>query len=205
MTSSDIPQPTVEHIRKNFPHADIDCPVTVIFFRTAHLYDVEVDLITGATTILRTDIIYDCGQSLNPAVDIGQVEGAFVQGVGFFMSEEYETNSEGLVVSQGTWTYKVPTIDTIPKQFNIEIVNSGHHEHRILSSKASGEPPLLLAVSVHCATREAIKAAREEYLDSGLDEPSSAFLLKVPATLPVVKELCGLDNVEKYLEKLLPQ
>ncbi|KAL6005132.1 aryl-alcohol oxidase 3 [Asimina triloba] len=166
---------------------------------------VEVDLITGATTILRTDIIYDCGQSLNPAVDIGQVEGAFVQGVGFFMSEEYETNSDGLVVSQGTWTYKVPTIDTIPKQFNVEILNSGHHEHRILSSKASGEPPLLLAVSVHCATREAIKAAREEYLDSGLDGPSSAFLLKVPATLPVVKELCGLDNVEKYLEKLLPQ
>ena len=64
-----------------------------------------------------------------------QIEGAFVQGIGFFMLEEYLTNSDGLVVTEGTWTYKIPTIDTIPKQFNVEILNTRHHEKRILSSK----------------------------------------------------------------------
>ncbi|KAM3366254.1 hypothetical protein ACQJBY_015615 [Aegilops geniculata] len=97
--------------------------------------EVEIDLLTGATTVLRSDLIYDCGQSLNPAVDMGQVEGAFVQGIGYFMSEEYVTNTDGLVVSDGTWTYKIPTVDTIPKQFNVELRNSGFHKKRVLSSK----------------------------------------------------------------------
>ncbi|RVW59068.1 Abscisic-aldehyde oxidase [Vitis vinifera] len=96
---------------------------------------VEVNLLTGETTILQSDIIYDCGQSLNPAVDLGQIEGAFVQGIGFFMLEEYTTNADGLVVTKGTWTYKIPTVDTIPKQFNVEIMNSGQHKKRVLSSK----------------------------------------------------------------------
>ncbi|KAK1310141.1 putative aldehyde oxidase-like protein [Acorus calamus] len=122
--------------------------------------EVEIDLLTGATEILRTDIIYDCGQSLNPAVDLGQIEGAFVQGIGFFIHEEYLT---------------------------------------------SGEPPLLLASSIHCATREAIREARKEFASYGGFEGSSPtpFHLEVPATMPVVKELCGLDNVEKYLESLI--
>lgn len=166
--------------------------------------EVEVDLLTGATSILRSDLIYDCGQSLNPAVDLGQVEGAFVQGIGYFMSEEYVTNSDGLVISDGTWTYKIPTVDTIPRQFNVELLNSGFHKNRVLSSKASGEPPLLLAASVHCATRNAIAAAREEIHCSGSGSSSPSFFeLEVPAIMPVVKELCGLDNVDKYLETLV--
>lgn len=68
---------------------------------------------------------------------------------------------------------------------------------------ASGEPPLLLAVSVHCATREAIKEARKEHLPCNGFDGSAIFQLKVPATMPVVKELCGLENVERYLENLL--
>lgn len=170
----------------------------------AAVSEVEVNLLTGETTILQSDIIYDCGQSLNPAVDLGQIEGAFVQGIGFFMLEEYTTNSEGLVVTEGTWTYKIPTIDTIPKQFNVEILNSGHHTKRVLSSKASGEPPLLLAVSVHCATRAAIREARQQLLSwTGLCKSDLTFQLEVPATMPVVKNLCGLENVESYLQSLL--
>ncbi|OWM69067.1 hypothetical protein CDL15_Pgr025254 [Punica granatum] len=161
---------------------------------------VEIDVLTGETRILRSDIIYDCGKSLNPAVDLGQIEGAFVQGIGFFMLEEYTTNSEGLVNTKGTWTYKIPTLDTVPREFNVEILNSGHHKGRVLSSKASGEPPLLLAASVHCATRAAIKEARRQLLSwSSLDTTDSPFQLDVPATMSVVKELCGLDSVEKYL------
>lgn len=170
----------------------------------AAVSEVEVDLLTGETRILQSDIIYDCGQSLNPAVDLGQIEGAFVQGIGFFMQEEYTSNSDGLVTTEGTWTYKIPTIDTIPQQFNVEILNSGLHQKRILSSKASGEPPLLLAVSVHCATRAAIIEARKQ-LNSwkGVDSSHSAlFQLKVPATMPIVKEASGLDIIESYLSFL---
>ncbi|KAI3964319.1 hypothetical protein MKW92_015183 [Papaver armeniacum] len=173
----------------------------------AAVSEVEIDILTGATSILQTDIVYDCGHSLNPAVDLGQIEGSFVQGVGFFMLEEYLTNSEGLVVSDGTWNYKIPTIDTIPRQFNVEIFNSQPHKKRVLSSKASGEPPLLMAASVHCATRAAIKEARKQVLswsgsESGSEASaySSIFQMEVPATMPVVKELCGLDNVERYLK-----
>ncbi|KAK2377468.1 abscisic aldehyde oxidase [Trifolium repens] len=167
----------------------------------AAVSEVEIDLLTGGTRFLQTDIIYDCGQSLNPAVDLGQIEGAFVQGLGFFMLEEYETDGNGLSLADGTWNYKIPTIDTIPQQFNVQILNSGHHQHRVLSSKASGEPPLILAVSVHCATRAAIKEARKQLLSwSDLDETDSTFQLPVPATMPVVKELGGLDIVERYLK-----
>lgn len=66
---------------------------------------------------------------------IFQVEGAFVQGIGYFMTEEYVTNSDGLLISDGTWTYKIPTVDTIPKQFNVKLLNSGFHKKRVLSSK----------------------------------------------------------------------
>ncbi|KAL1188795.1 Aldehyde oxidase 4 [Cardamine amara subsp. amara] len=168
--------------------------------------EVEVDLVTGRTEIIRSDIIYDCGKSLNPAVDLGQIEGAYVQGIGFFMYEEYTTNENGLVIEEGTWDYKIPTIDTIPKQFNVQILNSGHHKNRILSSKASGEPPLLVAASVHCATRSAIREARKQYLSWNCangecrDKTDIGFELPVPAIMPVVKELCGLESVEKYLE-----
>ncbi|KAL3518745.1 hypothetical protein ACH5RR_021334 [Cinchona calisaya] len=166
--------------------------------------EVEINILTGETKILQSDIIYDSGQSLNPAVDLGQIEGAFVQGIGFFMLEEYLINAEGLTVTDSTWTYKIPTIDTIPMQLNVEVLNSGNHQKRVLSSKASGEPPLLLAVSVHCATNAAIKEARKQLNTwSGINGPDSTFQLSVPAIMPVVKNLCGLDNVERYLESLL--
>ncbi|GJS13608.1 abscisic aldehyde oxidase 3 [Tanacetum coccineum] len=111
----------------------------------AAISEAEITILTGETKMLQTDLIYDYGKSLNPAVDFGQIEGAFVQGIDFFMLEEYLTNSDGLMVADGTWTYKIPTIDTIPKQLNVQIVNSGPHKKRVLSSKASGEPPLLLS------------------------------------------------------------
>ncbi|KAF0908662.1 hypothetical protein E2562_027223 [Oryza meyeriana var. granulata] len=165
--------------------------------------EVEIDLLTGAITILRSDLIYDCGKSLNPAVDLGQIEGSFIQGIGFFIYEEHQTNSEGLVISNSTWDYKIPSVDTIPKQFNAEVLNTGYHKHRVLSSKASGEPAVVLGASVHCAVREAIRAARIEFAgSSGSGSSLLTFQLDVPAPMTVVKELCGLDIVEKYLEDL---
>ncbi|KAF8690686.1 hypothetical protein HU200_041061 [Digitaria exilis] len=165
--------------------------------------EVEIDLITGAVTILRSDLVYDCGMSLNPAVDLGQIEGSFIQGVGFFIYEEHQTNSDGLVISNSTWDYKIPTVDTIPKQFNVEVLNTGYHKDRVLSSKASGEPAVVLASSVHCALREAIRAARKDFANSAESGTSLlTFQLNVPAPMTIVKELCGFNIVEKYLENL---
>ncbi|XP_037464998.1 putative aldehyde oxidase-like protein isoform X1 [Triticum dicoccoides] len=163
----------------------------------AAISEVEIDVLTGAITLLRSDLVYDCGKSLNPAVDLGQIEGSFIQGIGFFINEEHETNADGLVVSDSTWVYKIPSVDTIPKQFNAEVLNTGYHKNRVLSSKASGEPAVVLAASVHCAVREAIRAARKEFGSSEL-----IFQLDVPAPMTHVKEMCGLDIVDKYLESL---
>ncbi|XP_055833431.1 aldehyde oxidase 4-like [Solanum dulcamara] len=170
----------------------------------AAVSEIEIDILTGQSRIIQSDIIYDCGQSLNPATDLGQIEGAFVQGIGYFMLEEYLTNEDGLMVTNSTWTYHIPTIDTIPKCLNVRVLNSGHHKKRILSSKASGEPPLLLAATVHSATRAAIREARKQLKSwDKLVESDSKFYLDVPAIMPVVKTTCGLDYVEKYLETLI--
>ncbi|KAM3303274.1 aldehyde oxidase 4 [Capsicum chacoense] len=170
----------------------------------AAVSEVEIDILTGLPRILQSDIIYDCGQSLNPATDLGQIEGAFVQGIGYFMLEEYLTNEDGLMVTNSTWTYHIPTIDTIPKRLNVRVLNSGHHKKRILSSKASGEPPLLLAATVHSAIRAAIREARKQLKSwDKLDESALKFYLDVPAIMPVVKTTIGLDYVEKYLETLI--
>ncbi|KAJ1288893.1 hypothetical protein BS78_02G123100 [Paspalum vaginatum] len=164
---------------------------------------VEIDLLTGAITLLRGDLVYDCGKSLNPAVDLGQIEGSFIQGIGFFIYEEYITNSDGLMISNSTWDYKIPSVDIIPKQFNAEVLNTGYHKNRVLSSKASGEPALVLCSSVHCALREAIRAARKEFADCTRSGSSPLeFQMDVPAPMTLVKELCGFDIVDKYLECL---
>ncbi|CAN6203596.1 unnamed protein product [Urochloa humidicola] len=169
----------------------------------AGISEVEIDLLTGAITLLRGDLVYDCGKSLNPAVDLGQIEGSFIQGIGFFIYEEYITNSDGLMISNSTWDYKIPSVDIIPKQFNAEVLNTGYHKNRVLSSKASGEPALVAASSVHCALREAIRAARKEFANStGSGSSPLEFQMDVPAPMTLVKELCGLDIVDKYLESL---
>ncbi|XP_044432395.1 putative aldehyde oxidase-like protein [Triticum aestivum] len=125
------------------------------------------------------------------------IEGSFIQGIGFFTKEEHETNTDGMVMSDSTWVYKILSVDTVPKQFNAEVLNTGYHKNRVLSSKASGEPVLVLAASVHCAVREAIRAARKEFGSLQL-----MFQLDVPASMTLVKEMCGLEIVDKYLESL---
>ncbi|EFJ26415.1 hypothetical protein SELMODRAFT_97494 [Selaginella moellendorffii] len=155
--------------------------------------EVEVDVLTGEVEILRTDMVYDCGKSMNPAVDIGQIEGAFAQGLGYFVSEECVMDEQGRLLTDGTWTYKPPTADNLPKILNIELLNSPVHEKRILSSKTAGEPPFLLAGSVHAAIRHAVMSAR---MDAGKKE---FFQMDAPASIDRVRAWCGLVNVEDYL------
>ncbi|MCO5559168.1 hypothetical protein L7F22_012762 [Adiantum nelumboides] len=166
---------------------------------------VELDTRTGAVTILQSEIFYDCGKSVNPAVDIGQIEGSFVQGIGFFLTEELEVDDKGVLTTVGTWTYKPPTVDNIPQKFLVEMENSVAHKNRVLSSKACGEPPLLLAGTVHSAVRRAIEAARAG--QASLSSPGQGvgkgrfFQFDTPASMERVKNLCGLERLEEYLRK----
>jgi len=137
---------------------------------------VEVDVLTGETTILSTDLLYDCGKSLNPLIDCGQAEGAFLMGVGFFLRENLTQSEEtGQVFSDGTWEYKIPCAQDVPLEFNVEFFPRAF-ETGIQSSKASGEPPLVLATSAFCAVRQAVAAARKEFGKKGhfrMDAPST--------------------------------
>lgn len=168
--------------------------------------EVEIDILTGEANILATDLVFDCGKSLNPAVDIGQIEGAFVQGIGFYVTEGVELSKDGRELDDGTWGYKVPTVDTIQKRFHVELFNSATLQDRILSSKAAGEAPFLLGGSIHSAIRKAIVAARMETAkwttaNSTLDDQEgiNEFRLDPPASMDRIKKLCGLNNVELYL------
>ncbi len=154
--------------------------------------EVEIDVLTGETTILRTDLVYDIGDSLNSAIDIGQVEGAFVQGAGYVLTEEIVTQPDGpdagRLNSNNTWGYKLPATTTIPLQFNVGFyprLDAGGigaaTRDMVLGSKEVGEPPLVLAASVYLALKNAILAARR---DRGRDE---WFLLEAPATVQRVR------------------
>ena len=129
----------------------------------AAVSEVEVDIVTGEVEILRTDLLYDCGKSLNPAVDIGQCEGGFMMGVGHLLREKvWIDESTGQLVSDGTWEYKPPSAMDVPKEFNVRLLEDTRFDKGFLSSKASGEPPLVLSTSVAMAAREAVRAARTQ-------------------------------------------
>ncbi|XP_053608547.1 uncharacterized protein LOC128674181 isoform X2 [Plodia interpunctella] len=128
--------------------------------------EVEVDILTGECEIRRVDILQDVGRSVNPEIDIGQVEGAFMMGQGYWTSENlvYEANS-GNIQTDRTWNYYVPQARDIPQDFRIYFKKKSFGKEILLGSKATGEPPLCLSVVVALAIREAITAAR---LDTGI-------------------------------------
>ena len=123
----------------------------------AAVSEVEVDCLTGESRITRVDILYDAGKSLNPAIDIGQIEGGFVQGAGWLTSEEVWWDKQGHLRTHAPSTYKIPTCGDIPEIFNVRIWDKGRNrEKTIHRSKAVGEPPLMLAISVHSAINQVI-------------------------------------------------
>ncbi|PRP80730.1 hypothetical protein PROFUN_11470 [Planoprotostelium fungivorum] len=150
--------------------------------------EVQLDVLTGNFHVLRTDILYDCGFSLNPTIDIGQVEGAYVQGLGYHTTEKVLYNDRGQLVSNGTWEYKIPSHRDIPIDLRVSLMKDAPNPAGILSSKASGEPPLALGCGVIFALRNAIQAAR---LDIGVND---FFTLQSPASVDQVQTLCRLDS-----------
>jgi xanthine dehydrogenase large subunit len=124
----------------------------------AAVSEVEIDLFTGASRVLRVDLLEDVGSSVSPLIDRGQIEGGFMQGLGWLTIEELLWDSQGRVASAGASTYKLPSWSELPEIFNVDFLERAHDPDVIFGSKAVGEPPLMLALSVREAIREAIAA-----------------------------------------------
>jgi len=150
--------------------------------------EVEVDTLTGYSKVLRTDILHDVGKSLNERIDMGQIEGGFVQGLGWVTTEDLKYDQNGNLLNHSPDTYKIPTVQDIPKDFRVEILKNVPNPGTIKQSKAVGEPPFMLALSVWLAIKDAISAVGDHQF-----EPE----FSLPATNEVI-----LESVEKIRENM---
>jgi xanthine dehydrogenase large subunit len=140
----------------------------------AAVAEVAVDTLTGECRVLRADLVQDCGKSLNPIVDLGQIEGAFIQGLGWLTSEELYWDSEGQLRTAGPSTYKIPGSRDVPSVFNARILeNAPARAATIFRSKGVGEPPLLLATAVRTAIKDAIASLSDGRDPVSLDSPAT--------------------------------
>jgi len=136
--------------------------------------EVAVDTLTGESRVLRAELVQDCGRSLNPAIDLGQIEGAFVQGMGWLTTEELWWDGEGRLRTHGPSTYKIPGSRDVPPIFNARILDDApNREATIFHSKAVGEPPLMLAISVWLAIRDAVSSLANYRRAPRLDAPAT--------------------------------
>jgi xanthine dehydrogenase/oxidase len=196
-TEKDQPDiPGVERIKDATLGGGVDSFVG--FTYSAACSVVEIDVLTGEVKILSSDIVYDMGWSLNPAIDIGQIEGAFVQGIGYLLTEKLvfqaAGDDKGRLNTTNTWRYKIPAVTTIPLEMNTylfprddaSVSNIPEDSNEIFSAKEVGEPPLVLANSVFFAIKAAIRASREE---RGLE---TLFRFDAPATVQEVRRACEI-------------
>ncbi|CAN5921617.1 xanthine dehydrogenase molybdopterin binding subunit [soil metagenome] len=140
----------------------------------AAMAEVAIDTLTGESRVLRADLVQDCGESLNPAIDLGQIEGAFVQGQGWLTCEELWWDKQGRLRTVGPSTYKIPGSRDVPAVFNTKLLaNVPSREATIFRSKAVGEPPLLLATAVWTALKDAIAAVDDHRTAVRLDAPAT--------------------------------
>jgi xanthine dehydrogenase large subunit len=134
--------------------------------------EVLVDVTTGEMKVTRVDIVHDVGRSLNPAVDIGQIEGGFVQGMGWLTTEELVFTKDGHFASHAPSTYKIPCASDVPEHFRVTLWDGANREETVYRSKAVGEPPLMLSISVFAAIADAIHSLK----------PGASVPLDAPAT-----------------------
>ncbi|WP_426145084.1 xanthine dehydrogenase molybdopterin binding subunit [Polaromonas sp. DSR2-3-2] len=143
--------------------------------------EVAIDTLTGESRVLKVDILHDVGNSINPAIDIGQIEGGFVQGMGWLTTEQLVWNERGLLTTHAPSTYKIPTTGDVPEHFKVDLWPEPNREDNVFGSKAVGEPPLMLAISVFEALRDAVASAR----------PGKRVQLEAPATPENVLKALG--------------
>ena len=118
-----------------------------------------IDTLTGESRVLKVDILHDVGHSINPAIDIGQIEGGFIQGMGWLTTEQLVWNDKGYLQTHAPSTYKIPATGDIPAHFKVELWPEANREDNVHGSKAVGEPPFMLAISVFEALRDAVAQA----------------------------------------------
>lgn len=152
--------------------------------------EVLLDVLTGHHSILRTDILHDAGDSLNPRIDIGQVEGGYIQGNGWVTTEEIKWDDRGNLMTHSPDTYKIPSVQDIPKDFKVALLQGVPNPNTIRRSKAVAEPPLMLALSTWLAIKDAVSAiANHEF------EPE----FSLPATNEVI--LLSIEKMKKKMTK----
>jgi xanthine dehydrogenase large subunit len=135
--------------------------------------EVAIDLLTGEYKLLRTDILHDVGRSIHPEIDIGQIEGGFLQGVGWLTTEELVWDQNGKLLTQGASTYKIPTAADVPEMLNVSLWIEENREANVGGSKAVGEPPFMLGISVFEALRDAVGSVRDSTTPVELDAPAT--------------------------------
>lgn len=155
--------------------------------------EVEVDILTGHHTILRTDILHDVGDSLNPQIDIGQIEGGYIQGNGWVTTEEIKWDEKGRLMTHSPDTYKIPAVRDIPRDFRVRLLENVPNPNTIRKSKAVAEPPLMLALSTWLAIKDAVSAVADHEF-----EPE----FSLPATNEVI--VLAADTLRKRCEQSIP-
>jgi xanthine dehydrogenase large subunit len=125
----------------------------------AAVSEVAIDTLTGESRVLKVDILHDVGRSINPAIDVGQIEGGFVQGMGWLTTEQLVWNDKGYLQTHAPSTYKIPATGDIPEHFRVDLWPEANREDNVHGSKAVGEPPFMLAISVFEALRDAVSQA----------------------------------------------
>ena len=136
--------------------------------------EVAIDTLTGESRVLKVDILHDVGRSINPAIDIGQIEGGFVQGMGWLTTEQLVWNDKGHLSTHAPSTYKIPATGDIPAHFKVNLWPEPNREDNVFGSKAVGEPPFMLAISVFEALRDAVAQARGDGQPVTLKAPATA-------------------------------
>ena len=161
--------PKIHFDKKNFKGRPF-----LYFCYGAAVSEVMIDTLTGENKIIRTDILHDAGKAINPAIEIGQIEGGFVQGAGWLTMEEVNWKSNGQITTHSPSTYKIPAASDMPKKFNVEIYKYGKNVEQVINkSKTTGEPPLMLAMSVFYAIKNAIASVGNYAFYPNLDAPAT--------------------------------
>jgi len=155
----------------------------------AAVSEVIIDVLTGENKILRADILHDAGKAINPAIELGQIEGGFVQGAGWLTMEEVSWKLNGQLTTHSPSTYKIPAVSDMPEKFNVEIFKKGKNSENVVNkSKTTGEPPLMNAMSVFFAIKNAI---------ASIGDYKVAPIINAPATPE--KILMSIKNIKKKL------
>ena len=148
--------------------------------------EIVLDILTGRHTLVRVDILHDAGKSLNPLIDRGQIEGGFIQGVGWCTTEEIKWDDKGRLMTHSPDTYKIPTVRDIPQDFRVEFLHGYPNPDAIRQSKTVAEPPLMYGLSTWLAIKDAVSATRDHKI-----EPE----FSLPATHEVI--LLAIDKLKK--------